>query len=136
KSGPSARPRLASTRSRSMSSRPLELRSRRSKPMSNGKMPDLNQLMKQAQKLQGDVAKVQEEIAKMVCDGAAGGGMVTATLNGQFEVLRIKIDRSVVDPNDIGMLEDLVTAAVNAAAEKIRELSKQKMSSVMGGVPG
>lgn len=104
--------------------------------MSNGKMPDLNQLMKQAQKLQGDVAKVQEEIAKMTADGAAGGGMVTATLNGQFEVVRIKIDRSVVDPSDIGMLEDLVTAAVNAAAEKIRELSKQKMSSVMGGMPG
>ena len=104
--------------------------------MSNGKMPDLNQLMKQAQKLQGDVAKVQEELAKMTCDGAAGGGMVTATVNGQFEVVRIKIDKSVVDPNDIGMLEDLVTAAVNAAGEKMRELSKQKMSAVMGGMPG
>ena len=104
--------------------------------MSNGKMPDLNQLMKQAQKLQGDVARVQEEIAKMTCDGASGGGMVTVTINGQFEVQRIKIDKSVVDPNDIGMLEDLVTAAVNAAGEKMRELSKQKMSSVMGGMPG
>jgi len=104
--------------------------------MSNGKMPDLNQLMKQAQKLQGDVAKVQEEIAKMTCDGAAGGGMVTATVNGTFEVVRIKIDKSVVDPSDIGMLEDLVTAAVNAAGEKMRELSKQKMSAVMGGMPG
>jgi DNA-binding YbaB/EbfC family protein len=99
-------------------------------------MPDLNALMKQAQKLQGDVQRIQDEIAKLTCDGAAGGGLVTATVNGQFEVVKVKIDKSVVDPNDIGMLEDLVTAAVNAAATKIREVSKEKMSSAMGGMPG
>lgn len=104
--------------------------------MSNGKMPDLNALMKQAQKLQSDVNKVQEELAAMQCEGAAGGGLVTATVNGQFEVVRVKIDKSVVDPNDVGMLEDLVTAAVNAAATKVREVSKEKMSSVMGGMGG
>jgi nucleoid-associated protein EbfC len=108
--------------------------------MSNGKMPDLNELMKQAQKLQGDVAKAQEELAKLECDGAAGGGMVVATINGQMEVVRIKIDKSVVDPNDVGMLEDLVTAALNAAGAKMRELSKEKMAKVMGplagGMPG
>lgn len=111
--------------------------------MSNGKMPDLNALMKQAQKLQGDMAKVQEELAAMTCDGAAGGGMVTATVNGQFEVVKVKIDKSVVDPNDVGMLEDLITAAVNAAANKVRETSKEKMSKIMGpfggmggGIPG
>ena len=107
--------------------------------MSNGKMPDINALMKQAQKLQGDVARVQEELAKMTCDGAAGGGMVTATVNGQFEVVRVKIDKSVVDPSDIGMLEDLVTAAVNAAVVKIRDTSKEKMAAIMGpmaGMPG
>ena len=108
--------------------------------MSNGKMPDLNALMKQAQKLQADVQKVQEELAAMQCDGAAGGGMVTATMNGQFEVVRVKIDKSVVDPNDIGMLEDLITAAINAAATKVRETSKEKMQAAMGpmggGLPG
>jgi DNA-binding YbaB/EbfC family protein len=104
--------------------------------MSNPKMPDLNALMKQAQKLQGDVQRVQEEIAQMQCDGAAGGGLVTAVVNGQFDVVRVKIDKSVVDPNDVGMLEDLVTAAINAAAAKMRETSKQKMSSVMGGLGG
>jgi nucleoid-associated protein EbfC len=107
--------------------------------MSNGggnKMPDLNALMQQAQKLQSEVTKVQEELASMQCDGAAGGGLVTATVNGQFEVVRVKIDKSVVDPNDIGMLEDLVTAAVNAAAAKVRETSKEKMASVMGGLGG
>ena len=104
--------------------------------MSNPKMPDLNALMKQAQKLQSEVSKVQEELAQMQCDGAAGGGLVTATVNGQFEVVRIKIDASVVDPKDVGMLEDLITAAVNAAANKVRDVSKEKMSSVMGGMPG
>jgi nucleoid-associated protein EbfC len=107
--------------------------------MSNGKMPDLNALMKQAQKLQGDVQRAQEELAAMTCDGAAGGGLVTATVNGQFEVVRVKIDKSVVDPSDIGMLEDLVTAAINAATAKVRETSKEKMAEVMGpmaGMPG
>jgi nucleoid-associated protein EbfC len=104
--------------------------------MSNPKMPDLGALMKQAQDLQSQVTKVQEELAAMQCDGAAGGGLVTATVNGQFEVVRIKIDKSVVDSSDVGMLEDLVTAAVNAAAAKVREVSKEKMQSVMGGMGG
>ena len=103
--------------------------------MSNGKM-DMGALLKQAQKLQGDVAKMQEELAKMTCEGASGGGMVTATVNGQFEVVRVKIDKSVVDPNDVGMLEDLITSAINAAGTKMRETSKQKMSGVMGGMGG
>jgi DNA-binding YbaB/EbfC family protein len=95
--------------------------------------------MQQAQKLQGVVARVQEELAAMECEGAAGGGLVTATLNGQFEVVRVKIDKSVVDPNDVGMLEDLVTAAINAAAQKVRETSQEKRAAVMGpmaGMPG
>jgi len=106
--------------------------------MSNGKMPDLGALMKQAQKLQADVAKVQEELAKMTCEASAGGGMVTATVNGQFDLVSLKIEKDAVDPNDVGMLQDLVIAAVNQAAAKVREESKAKMASVMGGmnVPG
>jgi len=107
--------------------------------MSNGKMPDLNALMRQAQKLQGEVQRAQEELALITCDGASGGGLVTATVNGQFEVVRVKIDKSVVDPADVGMLEDLVVAAINAAAIKVRETSKEKMAKVMGpmaGMPG
>ena len=103
--------------------------------MSNPKMPDLNALMKQAQKLQGDVARAQEELAKMECEGAAGGGLVTATVNGQFEVVRVKIDKTVVDPNDVGMLEDLVTAAINAAAKKVRETTQEKMAGLTMGMP-
>jgi DNA-binding YbaB/EbfC family protein len=106
--------------------------------MSNGKMPDLNALMRQAQKLQTDVAKAQEQVASMTADGQAGGGMVTVTVNGNFELQKIKIDKTVVDPSDIAMLEDLVTSAVNAAVARMREVTKEHMSKVMGGmnIPG
>jgi nucleoid-associated protein EbfC len=103
--------------------------------MSN-KMPDIQALMRQAQKLQADVAKAQEEIASLTCEAASGGGMVSATVNGQFDVVKIKIEKTVVDPNDIGMLEDLVTAAVNLANAKMRDLTKDKMAKVMpAGMP-
>jgi DNA-binding YbaB/EbfC family protein len=105
-------------------------------PGGGGKMPDLGALMKQAQKLQADVQKAQEELALMQVDGASGGGMVTVTVNGQHDVVKIKIDKAVVDPSDIGMLEDLVTAAVNAANAKMRDISKERMSKMMGGIPG
>ena len=102
-----------------------------------GKMPDLGALMKQAQKLQADVQKAQEELALMTVDGAAGGGMVQVTVNGQHDIVKIKIEKTVVDPSDIGMLEDLVTAAINQANAKVREISKERMSKMMpGGMPG
>ena len=106
--------------------------------MSNGKMPDLNQLMRQAQQMQANVAKAQEEVAKMTAEGQAGGGMVTVTVNGTFDVQKIKIDKNVVDPNDIGMLEDLVLSAINAANARMREVTKAHMQKVMGGmnIPG
>jgi hypothetical protein len=99
----------------------------------------MNQLMRQAQKLQADVQKAQEEMGTLTAEGAAGGGMVAATVNGNFEVVGVKIDKTVVDPTDIGMLEDLVTAAVNAAVAKMRDVQKEKMAKVMGpmaGMPG
>ena len=107
--------------------------------MSNGqgpKMPDLNALMRQAQKLQTDMAKVQEDLAKLECEGDAGGGMVTATVNGQFDIVRVKIDKTVVDPNDVAMLEDLITSAINKAVTKVRETSKEKMAEAMGPLAG
>ena len=106
--------------------------------MSNGKMPDLGALMKQAQRMQADVAKAQAELATTTAVGTAGGGLVTATVNGQFDLVAIKIDKSVVDPTDIAMLEDLVLSAINAGVTKMRETSQQKMGSLMGGmnIPG
>ena len=106
--------------------------------MSNGKMPDMGALMRQAQKMQADVAKAQEEVARMTCEGQAGGGMVTVTVNGTYDLQKIKIEKAVVDPTDVGMLEDLVMSAVNAANARMRELTKERMSKVMGGmnIPG
>jgi len=101
-------------------------------------MPDLGAIMRQAQALQSNVAKAQEEIAKMTVEASAGGGMVTATVNGQFEIVKLAIEKTVVDPTDIGMLQDLITAAVNQAVLKMRETTKEKMASLMGGldIPG
>jgi DNA-binding YbaB/EbfC family protein len=101
-------------------------------------MPDLGALMRQAQQLQANVQRAQEELAKMTVEASAGGGMVTATVNGQFELVRIAIDKTVVDPADVGMLQDLVTAAVNLAVAKMRDTTKDKMSGLMGGmnIPG
>ena len=106
--------------------------------MSSPKMPDMGALMRQAQKMQTDVAKAQEEVAKMTADGQAGGGMVTVTVNGIFDVQKIAIDKNVVDPSDIGMLQDLVLSAINAANARMREVTKAHMSKVMGGmnIPG
>ncbi len=108
--------------------------------MSNGggKMPDLGALMRQAQQLQANVQKAQEELATMTVDAASGGGMVTATVNGQFELVKLTIEKDVVDPADVGMLQDLVIAAINQAVVKMRETSKEKMAGLMGGmnIPG
>jgi DNA-binding YbaB/EbfC family protein len=106
--------------------------------MSDFKMPDLNNLMKAAQKIQGDVAKMQEELARTTCEASSGGGMVTATVNGHYDVVSIKIEKTAVDPNDVGMLEDLVVAAVNQAIAKMRTLAQQEMAKLTGGlnIPG
>lgn len=94
--------------------------------------------MKQAQRMQAEMAKAQAELAKVTCEASAGGGMVTAVVNGEFELVGLKIDKAVVNADDVGMLQDLVIAATNQAAAKVREQSKQRMSSVMGGmnIPG
>ena len=99
---------------------------------------NMQQLMMRAQRMQQDVQRTQAELAEREFSASAGGGMVTVTVNGTFDVQKIKIDKNVVDPNDIGMLEDLVLSAVNAANARMRELTKAHMSKVMGGmnIPG
>lgn len=106
--------------------------------MSDRNMPDLGNLMSLAQKLQGDVAKMQEDLAQMECDASSGGGMVTARVNGEYQLVSIKIDREVIDPNDAGMLQDLIVAAVNQAMTKMRDLAQKEMSKLTGGlnIPG
>jgi DNA-binding YbaB/EbfC family protein len=102
--------------------------------MGDFKMPDLGNLVKVAQDMQAKVVKAQESLAKMTCEASAGGGMVTAVVNGQYEVVSLTIDKDVVDPADVAMLQDLVVAATNQAIAKVRELAKQEMAKLTGGV--
>ncbi len=77
---------------------------------------------------------VQEDLKKRIVTGESAGGMVKAYVNGQQEMVKIEIDKEAVDPDDIGMLEDLVLVAVKNALEKSKELSKEEMARVTGGV--
>ena len=104
--------------------------------MRPGGQPNMQQLMKQAQKMQQQMAAVQAELAEAEVTGTAGGGLVTVTVNGGGDVQFIKIDPTVVDPDDIETLEDLLLAAFHNATEAARELTEQKMGPVTGGLGG
>lgn len=101
-------------------------------------MKGFGNLMKEAQRLQQQMEKLQEEIATRKVDATAGGGMVTVEANGKQELVSIKIDREVVNPEDVGMLEDLVLAACNEALRKSREMMQQEVGKLTGGfkIPG
>lgn len=97
-----------------------------------------NNIMKQAQKVQKQMMEIQEELANRTVEATVGGGMVTVVANGQQDILSIRIDPEVVDPNDVEMLQDLILAAVNEAHRKSQELMTQEMSKLTGGlkIPG
>ncbi len=101
-------------------------------------MKGFGNLMKEAQKLQAQLEAVREEVAKKKVEATAGGGMVTVEANGNQEIVSIKIDREVINPEDSQMLEDLVLAAVNEALRKARELVAAEMGKLAGGlkIPG
>jgi len=101
---------------------------------------DIGNLMKQAKKLQQDLERAQAEIAELRIEAAAGGGMVAATVNGQGGLTDLKIEREVVDPDDVDMLVDLVIAAVqeaqsNAADEAQRRLGPLSQGMGLPGMP-
>ncbi|MBI5587126.1 MAG: YbaB/EbfC family nucleoid-associated protein [Deltaproteobacteria bacterium] len=95
---------------------------------------NLGNLMRQAQKMQEKMAEMQKELATRTCDASAGGGMVTATVNGAQELVSLKIDPSVVDPKDIDMLQDLVTAAVNEGVRRSKQMVSEEMSKLTSGL--
>ena len=101
-------------------------------------MKGFGNLMKEAQKLQAQLEAVREEVGKRKVEATAGGGMVTVEANGNQEIVSIKIDREVINPEDSQMLEDLVLAAVNEALRKARELVAAEMGKLAGGlkIPG
>lgn len=99
---------------------------------------DLNSIMEQARGMQEKMAKIQQDLAQKTITGSAGGGMVTVTVNGQGDVLSIAIENTVIDPNEVEMLQDLIVAATNDGIRKAKELGKQEMSQLTGGlnIPG
>ena len=98
-------------------------------------MKDIGGILKKAQKMQQDMARMQEELAGKEVEFSAGGGMVTARMNGRQELLALKIEKQVVDPADTEMLEDLVVAAVNGARQRAEELAQSEMSKLTAGLP-
>ena len=100
-----------------------------------GGMPgfgDMQKLMKQAQKMQEDAQKLQEDLGSARIQASAGGGMVTATVNGHGHLVEIKINPSVADANDVEMLEDLIITAAKEASGKAKEEQETRMADITG----
>ncbi|PYI57769.1 MAG: nucleoid-associated protein [Verrucomicrobia bacterium] len=95
---------------------------------------NLNKLMKQAQKMQEQMAKTQAELETKTVEVSAGGGKVRVTANGAGDVIAIKIDREVVDPNDVAFLEEIVLSAVKQAVEQGKALAHSEMTKITGGL--
>ncbi len=102
--------------------------------MSRNPFGNLGNIMKQAQAMQAQIAKIQEQAASKTVTGTAGGGMVTVTANGALEVTAVVIDPEVLKSGDADMLQDLVSAAVNDALRKAREMMADEMKAVTGGL--
>jgi len=99
---------------------------------------NISEMMKQAKEMQQRMSSLQEELAGQTVVGTAGGGMVTATVNGKGELIGLAIEKDVVNPDDVQMLQDLIVAAVSDGARKAAELGKSEMAKLTGGlkIPG
>jgi DNA-binding YbaB/EbfC family protein len=98
----------------------------------------LGNILKQAQQMHTKIAQLQEEMATKTVEGSSGGGMVNILMNGKQEILSVRIDPEVVNREDIEMLQDLMTAAVNEAIRKSHEMMQEEMKKITGGlsIPG
>ena len=97
-------------------------------------MKNLNQLMKQAQEMQAKMAEMQAQLEALGMSGVAGAGMVELTLNGKGDLKKIKIDKSLLDPEEVEVLEDLIVAAFNDARAKVSAHAEQEMHKLTGGL--
>ena len=97
-------------------------------------MKNLGNMMKQAQKMQAKMAEMQERLGALEVAGQSGGGLVAVTLNGKGEARSIKVDKSLVDPDDIEVMEDLIVAAFNDAKAKVEQTIQDETAKVMGGL--
>ncbi len=94
----------------------------------------LAQIMKQAQMMQQKMARLQEEAAQSTAEASAGGGVITAVVNGKNQIVSLTIKKEAVDPEDVEMLQDLVMAAVNEALTKVQAELADKMGKITGGI--
>lgn len=94
----------------------------------------MNELVRQAQLMQKKMLKTQEEVGKKEVEAMVGGGMVTVRANCQGEILAIKLDPAVVDPNDVDMLQDLILSAINEVVKKGKDAMQAQMAQITGGV--
>ena len=101
-------------------------------------MSNMANLMRQAQQMQKKMAEVQKGLKEKTCEAASGGGMVTATVSGDLRLVSLKIDKTVVNPEDVEMLEDLVLAAVNEGYKRAQDMAAEEMGKVTKGlgIPG
>ena len=97
-------------------------------------MPDFMKILQQAQEMQGRFQKIQDELQQQTLTGSAGGGMVSVEVSGTGQIRSIKLDPSVVNPNDVEMLEDLVVVAVADAQRKAQTLAQEEMGKLTGGL--
>jgi DNA-binding YbaB/EbfC family protein len=97
-------------------------------------MKDFQSMLKQAQEMQARLARLQEEMAEKTVEASAGGGMVTVTANGRQEILSVRIEKEVISPEETGLLQDLVRAAVNEALARSREMMAAEMAKIAGGL--
>lgn len=97
-------------------------------------MKGMGDMMKQAQKLQARMLKMQEDLAEKTVESAVGGGMIKVVANGRQQVVSIRIDKEVVNPEDVDMLQDLMLAAVNDALAKSQEMVSSEMGKLTGGL--
>ena len=102
------------------------------------KVQNIGNIMKQAKKMQERMARIQQELETKTVEAQAGGGMVQVVVNGRFELVSIKIEKEVVNADDIEMLQDLVAAAVNEGIRKAQEMASTEMAKITGGlsIPG
>ena len=95
---------------------------------------DINGIMQQAQQMQGKIAKIQQDLAKMTITGSAGGGMVQVIVTGLGEVISVKIEQQLLTPDEVDLLQDLITAATNDGLRKAKETGKQAMGQLTHGI--
>lgn len=102
--------------------------------MFNPGMANMQGMMKKVQKMQQDMLKMQEELKNRTVEATAGGGAVTVVVTGRKTVEKVTIAPSAVDPEDVEMLEDLVTTAINEAMRKVDEMTEKEMGKITGGI--